>query len=60
MRKFGLFSMLAGLVLTISAAEDMPQVGQQAPEFTLPSQDGTDVSLKDFRGKYVVLHDGGA
>lgn len=56
MRKFGFFSLLAGLVLTASAAEDMPSVGQQAPEFTLPSQDGTDVSLKDFRGKYVVLY----
>ena len=56
MRKFGLFSLLAGLVFTVSAAEDMPQVGQQAPEFILPSQDGTDVSLKDFRGKYVVLY----
>lgn len=39
-----------------SASETMPQVGQMAPDFTLPSQDGTDVSLKDFRGKYVVLY----
>src|SRR5947208_4680743 len=39
-----------------SASEMMPQVGQTAPDFTLPSQDGTDVSLKDFRGKYVVLY----
>src|SRR5438270_1441353 len=39
-----------------SASETMPQVGQTAPDFTLPSQDGTDVSLKDFRGKYVVLY----
>jgi peroxiredoxin Q/BCP len=56
MRKFGFFSLLAGLVLTSSAAENMPQVGQQAPNFTLPSQDGTEVSLKQFRGKYVVLY----
>jgi peroxiredoxin Q/BCP len=34
----------------------MPQPGQQAPDFTLPSQDGTPVSLKDFRGKWVVLY----
>src|SRR5947208_15041266 len=39
-----------------SASEMMPQVGQVAPDFTLPSQDGTNVSLKDFRGKYVVLY----
>ncbi len=38
------------------AADPMPQVGQQAPTFTLPSQDGSEVSLKDFHGKYVVLY----
>jgi peroxiredoxin Q/BCP len=27
-----------------------------APEFTLPSQEGTAVSLKDYRGKWVVLY----
>jgi len=34
----------------------MPQVGQEAPNFTLPSQDGTPVSLNDLRGKWVVLY----
>lgn len=34
----------------------IPQVGQQAPEFTLPSQKGTDVSLNQYRGKWVVLY----
>ena len=33
-----------------------PAVGSAAPEFTLPSQDGTPISLKDFRGKWVVLY----
>lgn len=32
-----------------------PAEGSAAPEFTLPSQDGT-VSLKDYRGKWVVLY----
>ncbi|MFQ4141570.1 peroxiredoxin [Chlorogloeopsis sp. ULAP02] len=32
------------------------KVGDTAPDFTLPSQDGTSVSLKDFRGKSVVLY----
>jgi peroxiredoxin Q/BCP len=27
----------------------------KAPEFTLPDENGKDVSLKDFRGKSVVL-----
>jgi peroxiredoxin Q/BCP len=32
-----------------------PAVGNMAPDFTLPSQDGP-VSLKDYRGKWVVLY----
>jgi len=31
-------------------------VGDPAPEFTLPDQNGALVSLKDFRGKTVVLY----
>jgi thioredoxin-dependent peroxiredoxin len=48
-------ALLVGAV-AISAADTIPQVGQQAPGFTLPSQDGTNVSLKDFKGKWVVLY----
>jgi peroxiredoxin Q/BCP len=33
-----------------------PSEGSNAPEFTLPSQEGTSVSLKDYRGKWVVLY----
>ena len=33
-----------------------PSVGSDAPQFTLPSQDGAPVSLSDFRGKWVVLY----
>lgn len=32
------------------------EVGQTAPDFTLPSQDGSRISLHDFRGKWVVLY----
>ncbi len=46
---------LCGAALMLSAAE-MPQVGQMAPQFSLPSQDGSNVALKDFRGKWVVLY----
>jgi peroxiredoxin Q/BCP len=38
------------------SSEHLPAVGQQAPEFTLPSQDGTNISLKQFRGRWVVLY----
>jgi peroxiredoxin Q/BCP len=31
-------------------------INDKAPEFTLPDQNGDQVSLKDFRGKYVVLY----
>jgi peroxiredoxin Q/BCP len=34
----------------------MPQAGQQAPTFTLPSQDGSQISLDSFKGKWVVLY----
>ena len=34
----------------------MVQEGQQAPEFALPADDGGVVSLKDFRGKNVILY----
>jgi len=50
------------LALSVSACsmragnEPMPQAGQTAPDFSLPSQDGTNVSLKDLRGKWVVLY----
>jgi len=33
-----------------------PSEGSNAPDFTLPSQEGSPVSLKDYRGKWVVLY----
>jgi len=34
----------------------MPNPGEPAPDFTLPDQDGNDVSLSGLRGKTVVLY----
>jgi thioredoxin-dependent peroxiredoxin len=34
----------------------MIEAGTTAPDFTLPDQDGQDVSLSDFRGRPVVLY----
>src|SRR5260370_23527051 len=38
------------------SAKCLPALGSAAPDFSLSSQDGTQVSLKDFRGKWVVLY----
>lgn len=37
-------------------AEEVPQVGQPAPDFTLPSDTGEEVSLRALRGRNVVLY----
>jgi peroxiredoxin Q/BCP len=37
-------------------AETKLKVGVRAPEFTLPAEDGRQVSLADYRGKRVVLY----
>ncbi len=46
----------ACLALTALFAAEVPQAGQQAPSFNLPSQDGAEYGLKDFKGKWVVLY----
>jgi peroxiredoxin Q/BCP len=51
--RFAVFAMLAALPL---AAAEMPQAGQTAPAFSLPSQDGSTINLKEFHGKWVVLY----
>ncbi|MCU0499686.1 MAG: thioredoxin-dependent thiol peroxidase [Anaerolineae bacterium] len=33
----------------------MPNIGQPAPDFELPNQDGKPVKLSDFRGKKVIV-----
>ncbi len=33
----------------------MPEIGQQAPDFALPDQDGKEIKLSDFRGKKIIL-----
>jgi thioredoxin-dependent peroxiredoxin len=56
---------LAMLVLTLisaavfAAAVDQPQppaAGSQAPSFSLPNQEGAQVSLDQYRGKWVILY----
>ena len=44
------------LVPRLLSRSAIPAIGSVAPQFTLPSQDGTPVSLSDYRGKWVVLY----
>jgi peroxiredoxin Q/BCP len=52
----GLVLVLAGYTLTRGADARAPAAGAPAPDFTLTSQDGTPVSLHDYKGKWVVLY----
>jgi peroxiredoxin Q/BCP len=62
MRLSLLFVLVAAIAVaiafsTVRAADSpLPAVGQPAPSFTLPSQDGSQISLDSFRGKWVVLY----
>jgi thioredoxin-dependent peroxiredoxin len=56
-RTFSIAATLAiALVAPIMRAADIPAEGTAAPDFTLSSQEGKQVSLKDFRGQWVVLY----
>lgn len=56
MRRLAILSITFILSFVAAVAADPPQAGQAAPAVTLPSQEGTPVSLKDFSGKWVVLY----
>ena len=47
---------IAVVVLASRNGKNAPATGTAAPEFTLNAQDGKPVSLRDFRGKWVVLY----
>jgi peroxiredoxin Q/BCP len=47
---------LVVLVPRLLSRSATPSVGSNAPDFSLPSQEGASVSLKDYRGKWVVLY----
>jgi peroxiredoxin Q/BCP len=59
MNKFFLSGIL-GLVTIVlmqgAEAQKQPDVGMPAPDFSLTTGDGSHVSLKDYRGKWIVLY----
>src|ERR1700679_3802573 len=56
MRHLFVASVFALALAVAAPAADLPTEGSQAPDFTLKSQEGKTVSLKDFRGQWVVLY----
>ncbi|HEY1647926.1 MAG TPA: peroxiredoxin [Terracidiphilus sp.] len=61
MKKSALIALAVAIVAALPSArlmadDTMPQAGQNAPGFTLPSQEGTPISLDQYKGKWVVLY----
>jgi thioredoxin-dependent peroxiredoxin len=55
MKVFALLSLTLSLASLLADAP-LPTVGSNAPKFSLPSQEGAQVSLDQFKGKWVVLY----
>jgi peroxiredoxin Q/BCP len=47
----GTFALMAA-----APTQTQPEIGKPAPDFSLTSSEGSQVSLKDYRGKWVVLY----
>ena len=43
-------------IFAVAADQPMPAAGAPAPAFSLPNQEGAQVSLDQFKGKWVVLY----
>ena len=59
MNKIRLSAIISFITLAAMQAADtqkQPAAGTAAPEFSLTTSDGSQVSLKDYRGKWVVLY----
>lgn len=52
----GAAALLLSCTAAVANAADMPPIGSPAPNFTLPSQDSSPVSLATYKGKWVVLY----
>jgi peroxiredoxin Q/BCP len=50
------FFAIALAAMAANETETQPAAGKPAPDFSLTTGDGSQVSLKDYRGKWVVLY----
>ena len=55
-----ILSLVTGLAtftcMAATESQTQPEVGKPAPDFSLTTGDGSQVNLKDYRGKWVVLY----
>jgi thioredoxin-dependent peroxiredoxin len=59
MNKLSLSAIVGFITLALMQGAEIqkqPEVGQPAPDFSLTTGDGSQVSLKDYRGKWIVLY----
>jgi peroxiredoxin Q/BCP len=50
------FGAIAFMAMAANETQTQPAAGSPAPDFSLTTSDGSQVNLKDFRGKWVVLY----
>jgi thioredoxin-dependent peroxiredoxin len=51
-----IFSFITLAIMPAAETQKQPAAGTSAPDFKLTTGDGSQVSLKDYRGKWVVLY----
>ena len=52
----GLVAAISFLILRVAQAKELPKVGQDAPDFSLPDQSSKLHKLADYKGKWMVLY----
>src|SRR5712692_7250481 len=52
----GVVGLITLALVHAAETQKQPEVGKPAPDFSLTTSDGSQVSLKDYRGKWVVLY----
>ena len=52
----GLLGALVLAMINVARAGELPKIGEAAPDFSLPDQNGVTHSLHEFAGKWLVLY----